>query len=357
MIKFHRFSILAIVAIIGMAVSCKKPTEAETPFDKETLLTNFSDNLIEPSIAMFQINLNQLESEFNNFEAHPTESNLDQVRAAWKEAYLTWQIVKPFDIGPIRTSGFKAATGTYPTDTSKIEANIASGSYILGSAGNIDAIGLHSLDFFLYRSNALSYFAADANYVAYVSAVIEKLKSETAYVVSAWASYAPTFKASTGTGTTSAFSELVNEFNRDYELAKTAKLGIPIGKQSLGIQMPEYLEARNSSFSFDLLRQNILALQQYYKGDAIAIGNSGVGFDDYLIHLDRQELNETIRTNFIAILAKIDSFSGSMESNMSTNAQDLDELYTLMQGQVISLKTDMTSAFGVLITYQDNDGD
>jgi predicted lipoprotein len=149
----------------------------------------------------------------------------------------------------------------------------------------------------------------------------------------------------------------VNEFNRDYELAKVAKLGIPIGKQSLGIQMPDYLEARNSGISKELLRQNVLALKQYYNGNAFAIGNDGVGFDDYLIQLERGDLNQTINAKFNEILTKIDSFAGSMEDEMNTNPQGLDELYTLMQGLVISLKTDMTSSFGVLITYQDNDGD
>lgn len=340
-----------------MASSCKKPGEEATPFDKGSLLANFSDNLIAPSLEMFESSIDQMKSDFDVFSANPTEANLTTLRNSWKDAYLTWQTVKPFDFGPIKSYGFKAATGTYPSDTAKIEANIAAGSYSLASASNIDAVGLHSLDFLLHRADALSFFVSNANYMTYAGDVIAKLKSETSTVVGAWAAYASSFKESTGTETTSGFSELVNEFNRDYELAKVAKLGIPIGKQSLGIQMPQYLEARNSAISLELLRQNVLALKQYYNGNTFAIGNSGVGFDDYLIHLERSELNETINANFNGILAKIDSFFGSMEEEMNTNPQGLDELYTLMQGQVISLKTDMTSAFGVLITYQDNDGD
>lgn len=357
MIKFKRFSLVALIAVLTMAVSCKKPGDEVTPFDKASLLINVSDNLIAPSLWMLQSTMDQMESDFTEFQANPTQANLDVLRDSWKDAYLTWQTVKPFDFGPIKSYGFKLATGTYPSDTAKIEANISAGSYTLASAGNIDAAGLHSLDFLLHRAGALSFFLSDANYMTYTGDVIAKLKSETTAVANAWTSYAPTFKESTGTETTSGFSEFVNEFNRDYELAKVAKLGIPIGKQSLGIQIPEYLEARNSAISLDLLRQNVLALQQYYKGNAFAIGNSGVGFDDYLIHLERTALNETINANFNAILAKIDSFSGSMEDEMSSNTQGLDELYMLMQGQVISLKTDMTSAFGILITYQDNDGD
>ena len=32
--------------------------------------------------------------------------------------------------------------------------------------------------------------------------------------------------------------------------------------------MPEYLEARNSGISLELLRQNVFALEQYYKGNS-----------------------------------------------------------------------------------------
>ncbi|MFK7786141.1 MAG: imelysin family protein [Crocinitomicaceae bacterium] len=355
--KIQRTSILLVLAVISLACGCKGPDEVKPNFDKAALLANLSDNSIAPSLSFLETAMMQMQSDFVEFQSTPSQVNLDVLRNSWKDAYLTWQTVKPFDVGPIRSYGFKAATGTYPTDPSKIESNISSGSYNLASASNVDAIGLHSLDYLLHRADALSYLTGDANCMTYTGDVISKLVSETTAVKNAWTTYAPTFKESTGTETTSGFSQLVNEFNRDYELAKTAKVGIPIGKQSLGIQMPEYLEARNSGISFDLLRQNILALQQCYKGDAFSIGQSGVGFDDYLVHLERSALDQTIRDNFSEILAKIDSFNGTMEEEMSTNTAGLDELYNLLQGQVVNLKTDMTSAFGVLITYQDNDGD
>lgn len=356
MTKIQRISILLVIAVMSMASSCKKPEEV-TPFDKGSLLVNFSDNLITPSLAALETAMIQMELDFVEFQGAPTQANLDVLRNSWKEAYLAWQWVKPFDVGPIRDYGLKGATSTYPSDTSKIESNIAAGSYTLGSAANVDAIGLNALDFLLHRVDALSYFTGNANYMTYTGDVIAKLVSETTSVKNAWTTYAPTFKESTGTETTSAFSKVVNEFNRDYELVKTAKVGIPIGTQSLGIQLPEYLEARNSGISFELIRQNVLALQRCYNGDAFSTGTSGVGFDDYLVHLERAPLDQTIDGNFNTILSKVDSFSGTMEEEMNLNPAGLDELYNLLQGQVVNLKTDMTSAFGVLITYQDNDGD
>jgi len=144
---------------------------------------------------------------------------------------------------------------------------------------------------------------------------------------------------------------LVNEFCRDYELAKNSKLGIPLGKQSLGIQLPEYIEARRSGFSLEIQKASVTSLANVFNG------GSCVGFDDYLVNLERSSLASSISTRFSEIGSKINSFSGTLEQEMENNTTELDNLYLLFQGQVVSLKTDMSSAFGVLITYQDNDGD
>lgn len=342
-----------ILLVIGVLVGCKKDKEEEeaTQFDKATLLTNLADNIIVPALSDFSLKINDLELSYSSFLSARTEQNLDDVREKWKAAYLSWQSVKIFDFGPIRDYGFKGATGTYPTDTVKIDNNVTNGGYNLATAANVDAIGLPSLDYFLFRVNALSYFIGNDAYATYAFDVIQKLKTETTAVSSAWNSYKSTFIASTGTESTSAFSLLVNEFCRDYELAKNSKLGIPIGKQSLGIQLPEYIEARRSGFSFQIQKASVTALSNVY------LGGSGVGFVDYLVHLERSTLASAISTRFNEIISKINSFSGSLEEEMNTNAVELDNLYSLFQSQVVSIKTDMSSAFGVLITYQDNDGD
>ncbi|MCR9171323.1 MAG: imelysin family protein [bacterium] len=350
---FKRLSIIGLLAVLtlGTAVSCKPDPEPTPDFDKASLLTNIADSQIIPALDDFDTKLGTLETDYLAFQANPNATTLETVRNSWKNAYISWQKVKIYDFGPVRDYALKGATGTFPTDTTKINNNIASGSYTLGTAANVDAIGLPSLDYLLYRNDALNTLTNNANAMQYGLDVVQKMKTEVAAVKSQWSSYRSTFIASTGTETTSSFSEFVNEFNRDYELAKNAKVGIPIGKQSLDIALPEYIEARYSGISFDLLEASIIALKNAYTGGA------GVGFDDYLLHLERSELNNTINANFDGILAKIDTFNGTLEEETANNWSEMNDLYTLLQGQVVYLKTDMTSAFGVLITYQDNDGD
>lgn len=344
--------------VISILYSCTKEDEEVTPdFNKAELLTNLSGEIILPSVQQFALDLNELSTSFSTFSSDKSQVNLTAVREKLTNAYLTWQTVKIFDFGPIRNNGIKGSIGTYPSDTAVIASNISSGSYNLSSIGNVDAVGLSALDYLLFKQGALTNFQNDANYTTYAQDVIEKMVNEFTTVVNQWQTYKATFDASTGTSSTSAFSELVNEFNRDFELAKTAKVGIPLGKQSLGIQLPEYIEARYSGLSLDLLAASVQALQNVYNGVGFTTGANGQGFDDYLMHLERNSLDATIDNGFSAIITKTLSFNNTFEQEMAVNVPQLDELYSLLQGHVVHIKTDMTSSFGVLITYQDNDGD
>ena len=338
--------------------SCKKEEEVpQEEFDKNALATNLSTNVIIPSIDEFNNNIVDLEANFIIFKNDKNQQNLEVLRDSWKQAYLTWQTVKIFDFGPIRNIGMKGAIATYPVDTAGIQNNISSGSYLLSSAANVDAIGLPALDYLLFRAGALDSLQNITNCSNYVEDVINKMLSESNTIKSEWASYKSTFNESTGTSSTSAFSLFINEFNRDFELAKTAKVGIPLGKQSLDVPLPEYIEARYSGISLELLEASLIALRKVYNGNSYSGASAGVGLDDYLIHLERSELDNTIDSNFGEMINKVQSFSTTFEEALDSNISGLNELYLMLQSHVVHIKTDMTSAFGVLITYQDNDGD
>lgn len=350
------FVILTTILVVS---SCKKgkEDENETTFQKADLLTNIGNNLVLPEYQELLTNLSDLEAKYITFSGAKTTQNLDEVKMAWQVAYKKWYAVNVYELGPAMDLGLRSALGTFPTDTNKVISNINTGGYNLGTLANIDAIGFSSLDFLLYRYDALNFFVTSNAYTTYGLDVISKMKTEVQTVLNNWnATYLTTFKTSTGTESTSAFSLFVNEFNKTYEFAKNAKLGIPIGKQSLGIQRPEYIEAPMSGISLELLYENVKALQRVYNGNTVS-GTTGIGFDDYLIALEKTTLANSINTQFTAILNDIDLLTLTLEEEMSSNPQALDALYTKMQNMVVSIKTDMASSFGVLITYQDNDGD
>jgi len=348
-----------LLGLIFTTTNCKKKKDnddAPDDFKRSELLSNVANNLIIPQYITFQSELNQLGNDYAAFISNQNASSLLVVQNQWVETIKAWQSASMFEIGPAMTLGLRGAIGAFPSDTAKIISNASSGSYNLGTAANTDAIGLSSLDFILFRTNALSYFTS-TSYQQYGTDVIQKMQTEINSVVSQWqGSYKETFIAGTGTESTSGFSKLVNEFCLDYELVKNAKVGTPIGVYSLGIVMPEYLEARYSGISLDLVKESIRASQRLFNGNKVD-GTSGIGFDDYLNSLEKSTLASSINTKYSEILAAENALSGTFEENLSSNFSGLEALHLRLAQMVVMIKTDMPSYFGVLITYQDNDGD
>lgn len=358
--KKTAFYLIASATAFGLLFAqCKdKDKDEKEEFKKEEILTNLADNYIIPGYLDLQTRMNMLSTTWSTFETSPSQANLDAVRTYWMEANTSFHRVKLLEVGPAMTVGLSAALGTFPADTVQIDNNITTGSYNLATAENIDAIGFESLDFLLFGYDALNKLSNSAARRSYVNDVIAKMVSEVNQVVSEWSGgYRSTFIAGTGTSSTSPFALLVNTFCKDYELAKTAKLGIPIGMQSLGIQQPYYLEARRSGHGKSLLQTNIQAVHDVFMGKAYLDGVNRKGFDDYLIALERSSLSSTIDTRFTYMETQPSVWNGTIENTMTSSPTTLTDFYNYMQGTVVYMKTDMASAFGVLITYQDNDGD
>lgn len=349
------------VMLIGAALSftsCKhKDKDDSVDFDKRPIMENLADNYIIPGYTDLSDKVNALETAWNTFLSDPSQANLELTQNAWFNANISFQHVKAFDFGPAMTSGLLSAYGTFPADTVQITNNISSGSYDLQTADNIDAVGFDALDFLLYRSNALSVIQASVNMQTYISDLIAKMKTEISNVTSNWQSYRGTFVDGTSTASTAPFALLVNTFCRDFELSKTTKVGIPIGTQSLGIQQPVYLESRRSGKGKELLIASMEASRSIFSGLSLSNGANGSGFDDYLTALEKTSLSSTIQSRLDYLAATPATWNENIEGLMGSNPQILTDYYNYMQSTVVSMKTDMASAFGVLITYQDNDGD
>ena len=343
---------------LSMMLSCKdKNKDEDETFDKGPILTNLADNYILPGYIDLNDKIGALQTAWNTFQADQSQSNFDLVKGAWETANISFHRIKIMDFGPAATVGLHAALGTFPADTTQIQNNIAAGTYALTTADNIDAIGFDALDYLLYRSNAYNLVCSSANTRVYISELITKMKTEAQTVLSAWQNgYRATFVAGTGTSSTDAFALLVNAFCRDYELVKSIQVGIPIGMQSLGIQQPHYLAARRSGLGKNLMITNIQTVWDVFRGMSYT-GTDGQGFDDYLNAIEMSSLTSTVNSRFGYMTSHPNTWSGTIEQMMGTNPSTLTDFYNYMQGSVVYLKTDMSSAFGVLITYQDNDGD
>lgn len=352
--------ILSISVLLFLLGSCKKDKD-NVEFDRGGMLANISSNVIFPSLSNMEDKLIQLNVSTNSFTSNPTQTALATLRTDFIKTYKAYQGCKMYDFGPMADYGISASTNTYPSDTSKIIANINSGTYNLSSAENITAIGLPAIDYLLYsgsEAEVLYDFAGHANAINrknYLMAVIEKMKTEFSAMTAQWQSYKTIFNAADGNDIGGSTSILFNAFVKDIELIKNAKIGIPAGFQTSGQTLPNYVEGFYSGISIDLAIENTSALQNLFNGATSA------SFDDYIKDVESEDvqisLADKMNGQFEIIKSNLTLIGNPLSDKVNSDPVPVSNAWNEIKKLVTYSKTDMSSILGLLITFQDNDGD
>jgi len=364
---------VVLVAILFLSVSCKKKKEEEEEqkddFNKSELLANYSSNIIIPSYQEHLVKLDSLVVSQQRFTSVKTLANLIDLRQKYVDAYLSFQNVSAFEFGPAETRLYRSNSNTFPCDTPQINTNISTGFYDLNTAANIDAKGFPALDYLLFGKNKTdqqildlftidTFASARSNYLIQLTGA---LRFNAAAILQEWnGSYKSTFNASTSSDIGSSIGLLINQLNQDVEITKNFRIGVPLGKKTLGVILPDKCEAYYSKKSLELTKKNILTCERIYFGNSLS-GANGKGFDDYLDFLNAQyngaSLNSAITNQFATVKTKLNAIPETLDGSIVSNYAQVDAAYVEIQRLVVLLKADMPSALGIVITYQDTDGD
>lgn len=326
----------------------------DSNYDKEVMLMNLGQQA-QVHYAEWQDGLNSLQSSLDAFANAPSSEMKSNLQAALNQSYAQWNRCAVFEIGPAADANLRFSANSFPTDTATIEENIAAGSWDLGMAKNALAIGYPALDYLLFDSaSTASLMDGDAARRAYIQDLVTELKALAEEVTAGWKNYQTEFSSNTAASVGSPIGMLVNEINFEFELLKNARIGIPMGKKTLGVTQPEKVEGLYSDQSASLAMANLEGITTAFNG------GSGEGLDDYLNHLqakhEGQLLADKIQQGFEDIQSELQKIN-SLKGQIAEDPSELEPLYRLIEQQVVLLKTDMPSHLGVQITYQDNDGD
>ena len=103
------------------------------------------------------------------------------------------------------------------------------------------------------------------------------------------------------------------------------------------------------------------SIRKFINGSSYTANDNGLGLDDYMnfvnAELNSEQLSTVIDNQIVTILDELDNYNNTLSEEIMTNKTALSVSYGELQRLVPYIKVDMTSALGVLITYQDNDGD
>jgi predicted lipoprotein len=372
--KKNRFVCWMVAAAVMLAASCR-PDEEELPapeFDRSVMLNNYADNIILPNYEKLSSSLDSLSDLKDNFIASPSQISLDNLRQGLKNSWINWMYCSSFEFGPASNVLLRQTINTFPADTAQINANINSGTYTFGSASNIDAAGFPTIDYLLFGTGMNDSEILDAYSIAvdatnrkqYLNDVVEYIESNADGVCNSWkasgGNYVSTFKNATGTDVGSSTGMLVNDLNFDYENLKNFRIGIPLGKQTLDIPLPEKVEVLYGKYSSELSRHFIRNIENIYLGRS-RNGIDGKGLDDYLVFINANynggSLNDVIKSRLSQVKIALDALPDDLGDAVVNNPTPVNDAYLKIVQALVLLKTDMPSALGILITYQDNDGD
>jgi predicted lipoprotein len=347
--------------------SCKDDSSLtkNVNFDRTGLLSHYADHIITRHYKSLNNSIDELDSVWTKFKSSPSEVNLTILQNAMNNTYKAWQFCSVFEIGPAEQILLRANINTFPTDTFQISSNIQSQNYNLSNASNLDAKGLPALDYLFNKYNnsedQITYLTNNKNQ-QYINNVLLDVKDKVEFVYSAWifGNYPSQFVNNNGVDVGSSLGMLVNQLNFDYEIIKNPKVGIPLGKKTMGAILPEMTEAYYSGISKELILLNIESIQNNFNGNVTST-ITGVGLDDYLDAVNAQHngVNLSIKINEQLNIAKqkVSALPANLSDAIRTNPTAVEEAYNEIQKAIIYMKTDMPSALGIMITYQDNDGD
>lgn len=373
MMKNSKIFIGLLIVLSTLAAKCKEKPEENSPnnYDKKAMLTNIANNYIVPAYLNYKNETSTLNTLLNDFVTTPNTTNLVNCRDQWNETILAWQDVAMLEFGPAESISLRAQTNIYPTDTTLINSNIISNSYDLQQPSNFDAKGLQALDYLLYKpsmtdAELVNYFNNSANAKTYLTTVSNELKTNAADVYTDWqSSYSSTFiNNNETTSQGSSVSNLVNAISLHFETyVRKGKIGIPSGVFNGVSQqvLPGHVEGFYSSLSTSFAIREMEALSKLIKGINYTSGENGNGLDDYLDFVEakngEQDLSLVIENQITTIISNLNALNGSLSNEVTSNGAGLNTIYQSMQQLVPLIKVELTSNLGVLVSYQDNDGD
>lgn len=328
------FSTAALLIVSAAVAACGKPSPddgsnnaSNTPNNegdqslRDAVLRDVVDQAISPSHAAFLEKARALETATANLESN--DGDLDDARAAWREAMLAWEVVEVFRFGPAGAMGVDAggmdlrdAIYSWPTtNPCRIDQEIVAQSYAEPATLAAEPVNVRGLDaveyllFFTETSNqcdpnrsinsdgswdALS--AAEiadrrAAYAATASALVVEAAEN---LVDAWENeFEDEFKQPASSMLFGSNQEALNAFSNALfyvELqVKDQKLAEPAG--ILNCSLPTCPEARE----FKWTDENFSAVAANLDGFELAFtGGDGNGFDDMLRELGQEALADDL---------------------------------------------------------------
>lgn len=364
----HIFIVLSAFLLFSCSSdSGGEPKQVEpSGFNRTAMLTHWANDIIIPAYAdLTQVN-SKLQDDIQQFVDTPNQTNLENARASFRMAYITWQKAAFFEVGPAKNENLRQYFNIYPTHTTNIKNAVAKSDYQLHLTSNASIQGYPALDYLLNGIGAddnqiIQIYTTNTqaqDYKRFLLSITNRLKEKTETVYKAWDTYKTTFIQNDGSSATSSVDLIANDYLLFYEkYYRNGKIRIPAG-YSTGKALPNHVEAYYSpDLSLELFKTATKAMHQFFQGQNYNHNQKSLGFQQYLEALKKQDIAADINQQFQVIEETSNALNGTLQEVVTNDRESVLNLQDKIQKNVIPLKVDMLQALNISVAYFDGDGD
>ncbi|ANW96007.1 hypothetical protein AXE80_06805 [Wenyingzhuangia fucanilytica] len=378
---------LSILLISTFFYSCVKENNIDGDgYNRESVLTNWVNNLVLPAYADFKIKMNDLEVKSNTFISSPDPNTIGDLQQALFQAQKVWQHVAMFELqGDTRiymnTYPIDRETSTVPfpnsneddtTLESNLEGSISEINQIdFTKSGSIDEQGFAAFDYLINKDDALTKFTSDITkdkYKAYLTKVLNRMIALTNTSKTYWQNNAASIIANNGSNANASFDKMVNDYINYVEQGfRENKIATPSGKRD-NLKNAEAVESYYSSeHSKEFFEESFKAINNFYYGISYDGSTTGAGLKTYLDYLNAEvyisndnknyKITDFVDIKFTNITTASESLATDFVTQVETDNSKMITMFNNIQEYVFLFKTNIFQALSVNQDYVDSDGD
>jgi predicted lipoprotein len=357
---------LAASLLLPWLAACSSSGEGDT---RRELLESWSTELIVPLYAQFDAHSQAVAGSLDALCTAPSDASLAAARSAWGDARAPFKQAEVFAFGPYSRPEFRIGPklDSWPAQPDTIEDYLAGGEPVdparLAALGVFNK-GLPAIEYMLFAPDvATPARLSEPRRCEYLRSAGAELASRAIEIHVAWAPDGGNFAAQlSGAGRTStawrtlrdAFSEVINRMGFTLENVRRDKLGRPLGDMSGGVAVPEMAESRFSGRSIQDILDNLEGIEVLYFGDPT---RNVPGVSRYAGERGRSDFDESMAGAIGAARAALEAVATPLTEAVTADPERVREASARLGQLQTLIQTELISALGLSLNFNDSDGD
>ena len=348
--KRREFLGMTLAAALG---ACRRPKT------RDEVLKALVHDVVVQDVVEVEATSNALEQAITRFTGAPDLATLRSARNDWHNALLAWKRAECFRTGPMLETHALVRGVFWPARAAAIEPILAASTpldatYIDELA--VNARGIYALEYLLFpleldEAATVSRFTGESasrrrSYLQKIAHSLTEYARLAARELGDGLAFAARFA---GEGQKN-LGVLVTQIISTIEKLSAQRLDLVLRLEQRGMLQPNEVEGWPSGTSHEIVAEQFLTSQHLYEG------GSGGGVAD-LSRAAAPAVAERVAERFKVARKAMLALDAPLERLVKTKRAAVEHAAAATKAVEITMKTELTSALGLTLTFQSSDGD